>query len=455
MTITFKALGGGDEIGANSYLLDIDGEKIVLDCGLHPRKSGPEMFPDYESIANEVIHHCIISHAHNDHIGALPYFLKLFPYAKVYSTRPTLSIAEITLGNTVFLMEREFEGIWDKSYIKYYTEEMLNLIPMIMKQHHFNEEVNLSEDISFEFHHAGHILGAAGVMLKVKEGSDIRKIYYTGDFSSRDQRLIKGGKLPTEHVDILITECTNGESEEIPRYESQDKLLARFINEVIGQGGSVLIPVFALGKSQEFLKRVSDMMEKNQIPNVPIYYSSLSKALNNVYDDFNYDDNRVEQGFKLGGLEFNRLRRSDFTRGEFYKKPSIILATSGMVIEGTGSYRIAKHILPMRNFGIAMCGYCDPATPGYRIKNAKRGDRIYLDSFGIDEVNVKCSIENFRYTSHATPDEIMFLVKQMNPKKVVLVHGDEGAIDTIGHNILSQFPHIKVQAVEKGKNYVL
>ena len=455
MKITFKALGGGDEIGANSYLLDINGEKVVLDCGLHPRKSGPDMFPDYAAISNEVIQHLIISHAHNDHIGALPYFLKLFPYAKVYATRPTLSIAEITLGNTAFLMEREFEGVWDKSYIKYYTEEMLNLIPMIMKQHHFNEEVNLTEDISFEFHHAGHILGAAGVMLKVREGSEVKKIYYTGDFSSRDQRLIKGGNFPKEHVDILITECTNGESEEIPSYESQDRLLVKFINEIVGGGGSVLIPVFALGKSQEFLKRVSDMMEKNKIPKVPIYYSSLSKALNNVYDDFNYDGNRVEQGFKLGSLDFRRIKRSDFKRGEFYKKPSIILATSGMVIEGTGSYRIAKHILPMKNFGIAMCGYCDPATPGHRIKTAERGERIFLDSFGIDHVEVKCSIENFRYTSHATPDEIMFLVKQLNPKKVVLVHGDEGAIDKVGHRILTEYPHIKVQGVERMKSYEL
>src|SRR5690606_10735954 len=125
-----------------------------------------------------------------------------------------------------------------------------NLIPMIMKQHHFNEEVNLTEDISFEFHHAGHILGAAGVMLKVREGSEVKKIYYTGDFSSRDQRLVKGGNFPKEHVDILITECTNGESEEIPSYESQDRLLVKFINEIVGGGGSVLIPVFALGKSQ-------------------------------------------------------------------------------------------------------------------------------------------------------------------------------------------------------------
>lgn len=455
MKITFKALGGGDEIGANSYLLDIDGEKVVLDCGLHPRKSGPDMFPDYAAISNEVIQHLIISHAHNDHIGALPYFLKLFPYAKIYSTRPTLSIAEVTLGNTAFLMEREFEGVWDKSFIKYYTEEILNLIPMIMKQYHYNEVFNLNEDVEVEFFHAGHILGASGVMLRVRENDGIKKVFYTGDFSLRDQKLITGGDIPREHIDVLITECTNGESPETPSYDSQERLLAGFINRVINDGGSVLIPVFALGKSQEFLVRIMDMMEKNRIPHVPVYYSSLSRALNNVYDDFNYDVNRVEKGYKLGGLDFRKIRRSDIKRGNFYKEPSIILATSGMVIEGTGSYRIAKHILPMRNFGIAMCGYCDPDTPGYKIKNAERGDRIFLDKFGIDEVDARCSIENFRFTSHASPDDIMTMVQKLNPKKVVLVHGDEGAIDVIGHRILTEYPHIKVQGVDKMKNYEL
>ena len=455
MKITFKALGGGDEIGANSYLLDIDGEKIVLDCGLHPRKSGPDMFPDYAAISNEVIQHLIISHAHNDHIGALPYFLKLFPYAKIYSTRPTLSIAEVTLGNTAFLMEREFEGVWDKSFIKYYTEEILNLIPMIMKQYHYNEVFNLNEDVEVEFFHAGHILGAAGVMLRVREDDGLRKVFYTRDFSLRDQKLITGGEIPREHIDVLITECTNGESPEIPSYDSQERQLAGFINRVINDGGSVLIPVFALGKSQEFLVRIMDMMEKNRIPHVPVYYSSLSRALNNVYDDFNYDVNRVEKGYKLGGLDFRKIRRSDIKRGNFYKEPSIILATSGMVIEGTGSYRIAKNILPMRNFGIAMCGYCDPDTPGYKIKNAERGDRIFLDKFGIDEVDVRCSIENFRFTSHASPDDIMTMVQKLNPKKVVLVHGDEGAIDVIGHRILTEYPHIRVQGVERMNNYEL
>ena len=130
LNVSFRILGGGEEIGANSYLLRIGDENIVLDCGLHPRKKGMEMFPDYENIKNESIRHLIVSHAHNDHIGALPYFLKLFPYAKVHTTKPTLAIAEVTLMNTSTIIQKEFLGTWDKTALEYYTEETLNLIPM-------------------------------------------------------------------------------------------------------------------------------------------------------------------------------------------------------------------------------------------------------------------------------------------------------------------------------------
>lgn len=115
MKINFEILGGGEDVGANSYILRAGDENIVLDCGLHPRKRGMEIFPDYDSIKNETVKHLIISHAHNDHIGALPYFLKLFPYSKVYTTKPTLSIAEVTLLNTSTIIRKEFLNEWDKS----------------------------------------------------------------------------------------------------------------------------------------------------------------------------------------------------------------------------------------------------------------------------------------------------------------------------------------------------
>lgn len=449
--LIFKVLGGGDEIGANSFLFKYEKENFVIDCGLHPRKKGKEIFPNYEIIKDLTVQNMIITHAHNDHIGALPYFLNLFPYSNIYMTKPTHAIAEITLANTAFLMEREFEHEWDKSQIKYYTEETLNLIPMIIKQRDYDEKTSLNERINFTFIDAGHLLGSAGVLMNVEN----KRVFFSGDINFRDQQLIPAATLPKHKVDVLITETTNGLSETLPAYESEQERLAHFINKITNRGGSILIPVFALGKASELLARIDELMMKNKIPHVPVYYSSLAKALNNVYDDFNYTVPRKEKGFKLNNIDLQILKREDIQRGEFYKRPGIVLATSGMVIEGTYSYKIAKNFMRRKNFGIAMCGYCDPETPGYRIKNAERFEIIYLDKYGIDTSEVLCDIQNFSFSSHSTKVGLLDMVKKLDPELVVLVHGDEPAIDSVGKAMMEAFPSKRVLAPQKYQDYQL
>jgi len=375
MDIRFQLLGGGEDIGANSYLLRIGNENIILDCGLHPRKKGMEMFPDFESIRNETVRHLIISHSHNDHIGALPYFLKLFPYGKIYATKPTLAIAEVTLMNTSSIIQKEFLDTRYKTALEYYTEETLNLIPMIIKQFDYNTDIILNNEITFKFYDAGHILGSASVLINAGN----KKIFYTGDINMRDQALISAAELPKEKVDVLILESTNGMEEILPPYKREEKRLAAFINEITGSGGSVLIPVFALGKAQELLKRIDDLMSANKIPSMPVYTSTMSRLINKVYDRYNYIVKRTEDGLKLSHIRTTELKREDIEKGEFYKKPSLVLATSGMMIERTNSYRLARKFLQRKNFGIALCGYCDPDTPGYKIKFARRYDKIYFN----------------------------------------------------------------------------
>jgi len=447
--IKFKVLGGGDEIGANSFLISHKENNIIIDCGLHPRKKGKEIFPDYEKIKDETIQNLLITHSHNDHIGALPYFLNKFPYANIYTTKATASIAEITLVNTAGLMEREFQFEWDTSFLKYYKEEILNIIPLIIKQTDYSNKVNINESIKFEFLDAGHLLGSAGVLLNIEN----RSIYFTGDINFRQQKLIKPAILPKHKLDILITECTNGNTESLPTYESEETRLKNFINEITNKGGSVLIPVFALGKAQEMLKRLNELMTKNKIPHIPIYYSTLANALNRVYDDFNYTVRRVEKGFKLSEIPIRLLRRTDITRGDFYRHPSIILATSGMVIEDTYSYKIARQFLRRKDFGIAMTGYCDPETPGYRFKNSVRGEKIFLDKHKTELVEVNCRVENFSFSSHTRREDIINMVEKLDPEIVILVHGDKSAIDRVGLEILDRFPKKRVLAPEKLKIY--
>ena len=448
MKINFKVLGGGNEIGANSYFLSINETNIILDSGLHPRGKGALAFPDYESVKNEKIEHLIITHAHTDHIGALPYFLKYFPYAKIYSTKATLSLAEVMLSNTTKILKQEFELEFDKSLISNYKEETLDIIPMIMKRYDYKEKIFLNDDICFEFLDAGHILGSASILINAGG----KKIFYTGDINFRNQTLIPKAELPRHKVDILITESTNCATENYPDYKEETTRLASFINRAIDKGGSVLIPSFALGKSQELLMRVHYMMQKNLIPHVPLYYSPMSKAINDVYDDYNYTVNRIKQGFKLSEIDFTLLKREDYFKGDFYKRPSIIIATSGMMMRRTASYIIAKQFLPRPNFGIAFCGYCDPETPGYLIKNAKPFEMLYLNMYdaGID---VRCEIGNFRLSSHSRKEELEGMIEKLDADTIIIVHGDENAINALGNETVRKYPATRVIAPEKGKNY--
>jgi len=452
MKINFKVLGGGTEIGANSFLLNINETNIILDSGLHPRLKGAHAFPDYGSIKNDNIEHLIISHAHTDHIGSLPYFLKYFPYAKIYSTKPTLALAEVMLSNTTRILREEFELEFDKSLISNYKEETLDIIPMIMKRYDYNESIFLNENnnekISFEFFDAGHILGSASVLINAGG----KKIYFTGDINLRNQTLIPKAELPKHKIDILITESTNCASENYPDYKEEEKKLAAFINRVINKGGSVLIPSFALGKSQELLMRVHTLMKKNIIPHVPLYYSPMSKAINDVYDDYNYSINRIKMGFKLSEIDFTLLNRRDSMRGNFYKRPSIIIATSGMMMPRTASYTIAKQFLPRANFGIAVCGYCDPDTPGFLIKNAKPFELLYLSNFE-SPVDVRCEIGSFRLSSHSRKEELENMIEALDPDTIIIVHGDENAINALGNDTVKKYPSKRIIAPEKGKNY--
>ncbi|MBS1493407.1 MAG: MBL fold metallo-hydrolase [Bacteroidetes bacterium] len=454
MKINFNVLGGGNEIGANSFLLSLNEINIVLDSGLHPRKKGSSAFPNYESIKNEKIDHLIITHAHTDHIGSLPYFLKFFPYAKIYSTKATLSLAEVMLSNTTRILREEFELEFDKSMISNYKEETLDIIPMIMKRYDYEEKIHLNdsgnEKISFKFFDAGHILGSASVLINAAG----KKIFYTGDINLRNQSLIPKAELPKNKIDILITEATNCASENYPDYKDEEKRLGAFINRIINKGGSVLIPSFALGKSQEILMRVHTLMKKNIIPHVPVYYSPMSKAINDVYDDYIYSINRVKKGFKLSEIDFTLLGRRDSVRGDFYKHPSIVIATSGMMMPRTASYTIAKQFLPRANFGIAVCGYCDPDTPGYLIKNARYNELLYLNSFE-SPIDVKCEIGNFRFSSHSRKEELEKMIEHLNPDTIIIVHGDENAINSLGNDTVKKYPGKRIIAPEKNRDYKL
>lgn len=452
--ISFLPVGGGNEIGANCFYLNLNGNGIILDCGIHPQKTGFESLPKFELLENKSTDYVLITHAHQDHIAALPFLIKKFPHLKIYSTPQTRALAELTLHNAVSILRKE---ISDEQFEFYSHDEVDLLIKMInyneyekeflLQSFHQNKEANVVAN----FYDAGHILGSAGILLD----NNGYKIFYTGDINLSNQAIQTSAFLPKTKVDTLILETTYGatDSSKLFSWQKEAERFAKEANKILTSGGSILIPVFALGKLQELFATIWLLMQKGKLSQVEIFTGGIGTKINRIYDYNRYVVNRVDKEFELSSIpqnDYTQLNSPD----DLFKNPSIVLASSGMMIRGTTSYDFAKRFLQQRNSAIFTVGYMDENTPGYKIANSGKGEKIFLDESD-KAIEVKCEIKNFRFSAHAKREELISIVKKLKPDNVILVHGDEEAINWMGKEILSSFKGTKVHAANCGREIVL
>jgi Cft2 family RNA processing exonuclease len=443
--VQFLPLGGAGEIGANCYYLNINDVGIILDCGMHPQKTGLDSLPKFDLLDNKPTDYVLISHAHQDHLNALPFLIKKFPHLKIITTPQTRAVAEITLHNETSILKRQV----NESEFEIYSRDEVDLLIKSINYKSYNEKftldsLNSNTDIEAEFFDAGHIIGSAGIMLRF----DGNKIFFTGDINLSSQTILPGSDLPSEKVDILITETTYGatDSSELNNWGKEVERFSSSINKVINSGGSVLIPVFALGKLQEMLATIWLQMQRNKMTNVDIYTGGIGNKINRIYDYNRYVVKRNEKELMLSDIPQKNLNElKDFD--DLFKFPSIVLASSGMIVESTNSFMLAKRWLHKKDSAIFTVGYMDPSTPGNIIAKSKRGDMIQLNERD-KKMEVKCEIKNFRFSAHSKREELISLIKKLNPEKVVLIHGDKEAINWMGASILKQYPDKKVYAAE-------
>lgn len=441
--IEFLPLGGAGEIGANCYYLNINNIGIILDCGMHPQKTGLNSLPKFDLLADKPTDYILVSHAHQDHLNALPFLIKKFSHLKIITTPQTRAVAELTLHNAISILKRQV----DESEFEIYSRDEVDLLIKSINYKSFNEKftlysLNSKIEIEAEFFDTGHIIGSAGILLTVNG----MKIFFTGDINLSSQTLLPGANLPSENVDILITETTYGatDSSELNNWDKEVERFSSSINKVINNGGSVLIPVFALGKLQEILATIWLLMQRNKISSVDIYTGGIGNKINRIYDYNRYVVNRNEKELILSDIPQKNLNElKDFD--DLFKFPSIVLASSGMMVESTNSFMLAKRWLHKKDSAIFTVGYMDPSTPGSIISKARKGDKIQLTEMD-RKVEVKCDIKNFRFSAHSKREELVSLVKILGPDKVILIHGDKDAIDWVGASIIKKFPGKKVFA---------
>ena len=453
----FTALGGGNEIGANSYLVEIEGTTLMLDAGLHPRKIGHACLPDLDILDGRPLDALLLSHCHLDHLGAVPLVLQRAPYARVLMTRPSYDLATEMLHSTVTVMERQRLEQGIKEY-PFYSHEDVEMVSYCFDGIGTDLDLSVkgtatgSSDIRCRFLDAGHILGAAGIVL-CGQGETV---FYTGDTSRSDQELTKGAIYPDEPIDTLILECTLGASAESEgRHRSHEvRNLAGRITRVVQQGGSVLIPAFALGRTQEMLATLDRLRAQKRIPEVDIFTAGLGRVVSRIYDQNAHRSRRRDPDLRIEDLDVRPLPGGDAVRSGYLERASVIVVSSGMMEVGTLSHRLASTMLTDPRHGIFFVGYVDPGAPGHRVLSARSGERIQMGP-GDDPLEVQCAVERFHFTAHAHRQDLLRLVEELSPSRVVLVHGDAEAIHWMAAAIGERHPWIEVLKPEPGLEYDL
>ncbi len=443
------ALGGGREIGANSFYYGIDGRGILIDAGLHPEKTGWAAFPAISSLHGRPVDHFLLTHAHTDHLGAVPYLRQSYPDIPIYATSETIEIAKIMLANSASLLPKQHTQDVIDALPNYTTKALPETIDKMQPLELGDSRLLWENGAKITYFPSGHILGAAGVLF---EHDNIR-IFHTGDTSLHAQRLIAGAKLPEGPIDVLVSESTNGIVDAYLTHSRERELerLILTINETLAANGSVLIPVFALGKLQEMLTMIGDAMREGKITKVPIYTGGMGRKISEVYDQFLNSASRTNNFDKTSDIAQAEIpRRDSLFGGKYFSEPSIVLAASGMMQDGTPSYMLAQRWLRHALFTICFVGYTDPRTPGYTVSHSERETRIRFGSMKRD-VPVRCKIERFRFSAHARREELLEIVRRLQPKHVVLTHGDEKAIAAFEQLIHETFPDMKVSAPQVGE----
>lgn len=451
----FKSLCRHAGIGANSYLLKSKSAKVVLDAGMHPKHEGSEAIPHYEFLDSGTADSIIITHSHLDHVGTLPVFLQSQPQAKVFMSAETAELATAMLHNSVNVMQskRVEHGIAEYPLFEH---RELDQIEECFEMRGTGKPFDLDHGGSMRatFHDAGHILGSVGVAIE----ADGKKIFYTGDVNFEHSTLQKGALFPTETVDALIVETTRGEQARPAGYNRPDEenALAEAIARVIARKGSVLIPVFAMGKTQEVLAMLHRFKKEGLIPkHTPIYIGGLSTKMTLVYDRHSESSRRHLQGFRfLKDMELEAGSKK--RKGPIPFHPGCIYAlSSGMMSEKTVSNNFARQgVLENAKHGLFFVGYADPETPGGKIRAAKPGDSIVLDP-AYPPVKLNCETRIFDFSGHSTRDAIADYIVKVAPKKVFLVHGDDGAVEWFRQEILQRLPGTEVIVPQPGIEYTI
>jgi KH/beta-lactamase-domain protein len=442
--VRITTLGCCREVGRAAFILNTPETRVLIDCGDKPGAKGEVPYlqvPEALGAGASNIDAVVLTHAHLDHSALVPLLFKYGYDGPIYCTEPTRDLMGLLTLDYLDVAAKEGRTPpYDSAQVR---EAIKHCIPI-----EYGDVTDIAPDLKLTFHNAGHILGSAVSHFHVGDG--LYNVAFSGDIHYDDTRLFNGAVNDFPRVETLVMESTYGgrNDYQTDQADSEEKL-KEVIRETTTEGGKVLIPAFAVGRSQEIMLVLEEAMRKGEIPEVPVHLDGMiweATAIHTTYPEYLRDDLRDrifhddENPFLAD--QFNHIDGGEDERQEVADGgPCIVLSTSGM-IEGGPIMSWLTHIGAESDSSLVFVGYQAQGTLGRRIQNGwdeiPMNDRSNSRGTLTLNLNIK-TVDGF--SGHADRQGLMNFVRTMNPRpeKVLCVHGDESSVQDLSSALYHDF----------------
>lgn len=403
-----KVLGASHEVGRSGFIVSCDGTNFLLDYGVMFGKRGaPPQYPLH--VKPKDVDSVIITHAHLDHSGNVP-SLFVSRNTDVFATPPTFDLSQLLIEDMLKI---------EKGFHQFDLPEINNMMRNA-KEIGYKQKISRS-NASFELRESGHVLGGSAVIVE----SENKRLFYTGDINPRGSRMLRKADLDIGEIDLLITESTYSQTEQMPRKESEEGLI-EFANEVIDRKGILFIPSFSVERSQEIACVLKNAKFKHKI-----IMDGMALKVNEIM--FRYPEYLKDPELFADSINSTIPIRNQHERKKALEEPCVVISPAGMLVGGNAVYYLQQLAFDNKN-GIALVSYQGDGTPGKKLQETGK-----VSTRGHD-MKVSAEVKQFEFSGHGDRNDLFDLIKNIkgNPK-VLTVHGDNDSCIKFAEEITEKF----------------
>ncbi|MCW4055615.1 MAG: beta-CASP ribonuclease aCPSF1 [Candidatus Bathyarchaeota archaeon] len=446
--VRVSALGGFREVGRSAILLQTRESQVLLDCGINPGTANPlNAFPrlDVSQFDINALDAVVISHAHLDHCGFLPFLFKYGYDGPVYCSAPT--------SNLMTLLQLDYLDVANKQgYLAPYDQKDVRACVLHTLPLRFGAVTDISPDIRLTLHNAGHILGSSVVHLHIGEG--LHNLVYTGDFKYAKTTLLEAAATEFPRVETIITESTYGAPQDVmPTRIAAEERLSSIINETLERGGKVIIPVPAVGRAQEIMLIIDGYMKRGLMKEAPVFIEGMiseATAIHTAYPEYLAREVRnsiLHEGVNPFQSDYFTLVEHPSAREEIVQgEPSIVMATAGM-LEGGPVIDYFKRLASDERNTVIFVSYQIEGTLGRRVQKGLTETPIMNNEGRMEVIDVKVRVESIEgFSGHSDRRQIVNFVRRVtpHPEKVLVCHGEKAKCLSVSGFLRRKF---KIDAV--------